>query len=90
MFIKNMPIIKIQEISSLNKLIDILIKQNEALGGKCQHNVITVKEMFAKHEELLRKNRELQNKLVDKDREMDTIGLAQQKINSSEEKILSY
>ena len=46
--------------------------------------------MFAKHEELLRKNRELQNKLVDKDREMNSIGLAQQKINLFEEQILSY
>ena len=57
-----------EEIHSINKLIEILIKQNEALGGKCQQNVLTVKEMFSKHEELLRNNRELQHQLAGKDR----------------------
>lgn len=49
MFIKSMPVIRIQEIHSINKLIEVLIRQNEALGGKCQQNILTVKEMFSKH-----------------------------------------
>lgn len=50
MFVKNMPIIRLEEVSSINKLIELLILQNEVLGKRCQQNVITVKEMFAKHE----------------------------------------
>jgi hypothetical protein len=49
MFIKSMPVIRIQEIHSINKLIEVLIRQNEVLGGKCQQNILTVKEMFSKH-----------------------------------------
>lgn len=58
-----MPLIRIEEVHSLNKLIELLIKQNEALGSKCQQNIITVKEMFNKHEELMRINRDLQTQI---------------------------
>ena len=66
MFIKNMPMIRMDEVHSINKLIEILIRQNEVLGGRCQQNVFTVKEMFAKHEELLRNNRDLEAQIVGK------------------------
>jgi hypothetical protein len=58
-----MPLIRIEEVHSLNKLIELLIKQNEALGSKCQQNIITVKEMFSKHDELMRINRDLQHQI---------------------------
>ena len=87
LFIKNMPIIRIEELHSLNKLIEVLIRQNEALGRKCQQNVGTVKEMFSKHETLLRTNRQLQDQITDKDREMQHTAINHQQIDSYESQL---
>lgn len=83
-FIKNLPIINIEEISSINKLIDVLIKQNEVLAGKCQQNIVTVKEMFMKHDELIRLNRQLQAEIQEKDKMVQYNNLNQRQIDSYE------
>ena len=70
MFIKDLPVINIEEVQSLNQLIQLLIKQNQILGSKCQQNVYTVKDMFKKHEELLAKNRQLQQELTNSKEEI--------------------
>jgi hypothetical protein len=49
-FIKGLPIIRIDDLKSINKLIEMLIKQNEMIGSKCQQNFITIKEFYAKHD----------------------------------------
>ena len=82
MFIKNMPIIRIEEVHSLNKLIELLIKQNQALGNKCQQNVLTVKEMFNKHEELIRVNHQLQKQLAQNKDYNQQNAITQQQIES--------
>lgn len=83
-FIKNLPIINIEEIPSINKLIDVLIKQNEVLAGKCQQNIVTVKEMFMKHDELIRINRQLQAEIQEKDKMVQYNNLNQRQIDSYE------
>ena len=59
-FIKNFPVIRLDDLGSINRLLELLIKQNEVLGAKCQQNVVAVKDMFGKHEDLIRNNKSLQ------------------------------
>ncbi len=87
MFVKNMPIIRLEEVSSINKLIELLILQNEVLGKRCQQNVITVKEMFAKHEELMRVNRELQGQIQESKKMIQYNTVNQSQIDSYEQQL---
>ena len=53
------------DLKSINKLIEMLIKQNEMIGSKCQQNFITIKEFYAKHDELIKRNRNTEMQLME-------------------------
>lgn len=50
LFIKGFPIINMEEISSLNTLITLLIKQNSMLGSRLRDQISQIKENYKRSE----------------------------------------
>lgn len=57
------------------------------IGNKCQHNFITIKECYAKHEELLKRNRGLENELKESRRGLEMASMNGKQVEKYEEEI---
>jgi hypothetical protein len=51
------------------------------LGSKCQQNILTVKEMYGKHEDLLRTNRQLQGQVQEVNKHLEYNNVNQKQID---------
>ena len=66
LFIKGFPIINMEEISSLNTLVGLLIKQNSMLGTRFREQVAQIKENYKRSEQSMG---DLRKKLTELERE---------------------
>lgn len=57
------------------------------LGTKCQQNVYTIKEMYGKHEQLLKNNRQLQGQISESMKHLQYNSVNQQQIDSYEQQL---
>lgn len=57
------------------------------IGNKCQQNFITIKECYAKHEELLRRNRGLEIEIGNLRKGLEVVGMNEREVKKYEEEV---